>query len=427
MTGAALLLHGRVAPGAMRQPPSHRRRSWLRRRGWGGPRGSLVSPEGEAVPAGVPQPHRSDRPPPLTKLLGDRALMEISNPCLFRLKERTLQYRFRVKYLPGKRNSAADFLPPYPALKADPSTHDVDLDEDLTDAIAAANLAAVEHDSCVVDEASAAVSNPVYQLLMARVLAGDWADRKSQEVACLRPFYGVRERLAIIQNLMTYTFEQSNVCLVIPEPLRQQVAANLHAGHQGLDSMQHRARQTVYLHGLQGDLQYRRSLCEECDVHAPSQAAEEVIITPPPGYPFQMTEADMLQHDGHICTWPTQTGSQIGTCSSHIKTQLRRYFARWGALEQISTDGGTNVASEEMGEFFKLWGVSVWLSSAQYPQSNGRAEAALKVGKRIIMANTGSGGNLDTDKSSLAMLQYLNTPLRRINKSPAQMAAGRQL
>ncbi|XP_064088671.1 uncharacterized protein K02A2.6-like [Macrobrachium nipponense] len=289
--------------------------------------------------------------------------------------------------------------------------------------MAVAVLAAVEHDSCVVDEASvrhAAVSDTVYQLLMARVLAGDWANSKSQEVACLWPFYGIRERLAVVQDLVTYTFEKGNVRLVIPEPLRQQVAANLHGGYQGLDPMQRRARQTVYWPGLEGDLQYRRSLCEECDVHAPSQAVEELIITPPPEYPSQMTVADMFQHDGHmymayadrLTGWLELAHFPQGTSSSHIKIQLRRYFARWGAPEQISTDGGTNLASEEMGEFFKLWGVSVRLSSAQYLQSNGRAEAAVKVGKRIIMANTGSGGNLDTDKSSLAMLQYLNTPLR---------------
>ncbi|XP_068250782.1 uncharacterized protein [Palaemon carinicauda] len=179
----------------------------------------------------------------LTKLLWDRALTDIFNPHLFRLNKRTLQYRFRVKYLPGMRNSVADFLSRKPALKADPSAHNVDLDKDLTDAIAAAVLAAVEHDSCVMDEASVrqvAVSDPVYQLFMARVLAGDWADRKSQEVACLRHFYGVRERLAVIQDLVTYTFEQGNVRLVIPETLRQQVAASLHAGHQGLDSLQRR-------------------------------------------------------------------------------------------------------------------------------------------------------------------------------------------
>lgn len=41
--------------------------------------------------------------------------------------------------------------------------------------------------------------------------------------------------------------------------------------------------------------------------------------------------------------------------------------------------------------------------------------------------NTGVGGSLDTDKFSVVLLQYLNTPLRDVNKSPAQLATGRQL
>ena len=65
--------------------------------------------------------------------------------------------------------------------------------------------------------------------------------------------------------------------------------------------------------------------------------------------------------------------------------------------------------------------------SAYYPQSNGRAEAAVKTAKRILMDNTGPGGTLNTDKVSVALLQYHNTPLREINRSPAQLATGRQL
>ena len=64
-----------------------------------------------------------------------------------------------------------------------------------------------------------------------------------------------------------------------------------------------------------------------------------------------------------------------------------------------------------MVEFLQNWGVKARLSSAQYPQSNGRAETAVKTAKRIIKTNAGGGGTLDTDRASLALLQYLNTPL----------------
>ncbi|XP_069993208.1 uncharacterized protein [Penaeus vannamei] len=80
-----------------------------------------------------------------------------------------------------------------------------------------------------------------------------------------------------------------------------------------------------------------------------------------------------------------------------------------------------------MANFLKRWGVETRLSSAQYPQSNGCAEAAVKTAKRILQNNVGAGGSLDTDKMSFALLQYLNTPLRGVNKSPAQMTISRQL
>ena len=43
------------------------------------------------------------------------------------------------------------------------------------------------------------------------------------------------------------------------------------------------------------------------------------------------------------------------------------------------------------------------------------------------MDNTGPRGSLNTDKVAVALLQYHNTPLKGVNKSPAQLATGRQL
>ena len=375
---------------------------------------------------------------PLVKLLGDRALGEVANPRLFRLKEKTLQFRFVIKYLPGKRNCAADFLSRFPALRAPPDAVDDELDEDLVIAVVAATVDTFEQDGCIMDEETvkrAAADDPVYQLLVAKVLSGDWHSQKAQEVACLRQYYNVRERLAMAGDLLTYTFDQGHVRLIIPDGLRQQVAASLHAGHQGLDSMLRRARHSVYWPGMEGDLQHHRASCTSCDVHSPSLPAEAMELTPPPDYPFQSTVVDMFQLDGHmymayadrLTGWLEVAHFPNGTNSPKLKSQLRRYFTRWGAPEQISMDGGTNLVSDEMTTFFRKWGASVRLASAQYPQSNGRAEAAVKTAKRIIRENTGVGGSLDSDKTSFAILQYLNTPLREVDKSPAQLATGRQL
>lgn len=60
----------------------------------------------------------------LVGLLGDKALVDIVNPRLFHLKEKTLQYRFTIWYLPEKRNCAADFLSKYPSMKMEPDVVD---------------------------------------------------------------------------------------------------------------------------------------------------------------------------------------------------------------------------------------------------------------------------------------------------------------
>ena len=66
-------------------------------------------------------------------------------------------------------------------------------------------------------------------------------------------------------------------------------------------------------------------------------------------------------------------------------------------------------------------------SSAHYPQSNGRAELAVKVAKRILTSNCDVNGNINNDQVSRALLQYRNTPLQEINLSPAQILYGRML
>lgn len=162
-----------------------------------------------------------------------------------------------MRYLPGKRNFGADFLSRYPSMKMPPDAIDEEQEEKLTAPLAAAVVASLDLcNSLTLDKdmvLQAAQDDPVCQLLLARVLAGDWHTQRSQGVACFIPYYSVREWLGVARNLVTYTYDQNHPRLAVPENLQQQVAANLHAGHQGIDSMLKRARQTVYWPGIEGD------------------------------------------------------------------------------------------------------------------------------------------------------------------------------
>ena len=51
---------------------------------------------------------------PLLKVLGDRSLENINNPRLLNLKEKTLQFHFRIMHVPGVRHAAADAVSRHP-------------------------------------------------------------------------------------------------------------------------------------------------------------------------------------------------------------------------------------------------------------------------------------------------------------------------
>ena len=67
------------------------------------------------------------------------------------------------------------------------------------------------------------------------------------------------------------------------------------------------------------------------------------------------------------------------------------------------------------------------MSSAYFPQSNGRAEVAVKAAKRLLMANVSPSGDLNHDSFLRALLQLRNTPDLDCDMSPAEIVFGRPL
>ena len=46
----------------------------------------------------------------LIPILDDQSLAHIPNPCLYRMKQKCLKFRFNIHYLPGKINDAQDCM-----------------------------------------------------------------------------------------------------------------------------------------------------------------------------------------------------------------------------------------------------------------------------------------------------------------------------
>ena len=110
-----------------------------------------------------------------------------------------------------------------------------------------------------------------------------------------------------------------------------------------------------------------------------------------------------------------------------VSARLRQVFVTFGVPDEISSDGGPEFTAEESKDFYRRWGTRHRLSSAYFPQSNGRAEVAVKSTKRLLEDNIGPSGDLNTDDVVCAHLQQRNTPDRDCALSPAEVLFGRTL
>ena len=375
---------------------------------------------------------------PLAKILGDQALDDIANPRLFRLKQRTLMWQYRITHVPGKTIPAADATSRYPSstdqissaadalstIRIAANTHD-DLE---TLVVAAARSSAESLDAvtwCRVREGTS--SDDVLRLLIPLVEFGFPPSRDGLPED-LQPYWQYRDRLSLVDNVIL--MDQR---IVVPQALRNEVLQALHAAHQGTSRMYSRALGAVFWPGITKDIECTRSRCHDCWRMTPSQSRMPPVQPCVPNRPFQAVAADfcVLRGIGYLVIvdrfsgWPHIVATKSG--AKGLITTLINYFATFGVPEELSTDGGPEFTARETKSLLERWGVRHRLSSAHHPQSNGRAEVAVKSMKRLLTAHTDANGSPDTEAVTAGLLQYRNTPDPQTGMSPAQVVFGRNL
>ena len=197
---------------------------------------------------------------------------------LFRLKQRTLPWRFEIAYLPGKSNHAADAASRHPTSSAAMfSSHDIV--EQLTVASIHQEAKLSIHDvveqltvASINQEASDLISIPwktiVDETTKDRVLSqlgkaitmgfdGDYPD--------ITQYTRYKDSLYLQDSAIMYCD-----LVVVPTTLRSALLRSLHSAHQGVSSMMLLAQAITFWPGMSHDIQQTRARCNECNKNAPS-------------------------------------------------------------------------------------------------------------------------------------------------------------
>jgi hypothetical protein len=366
---------------------------------------------------------------PLTRILNDRNLDDIVNPRLRRLKEKTLQYQFKICYVPGGSNAmkTADALSRHPTQNDGPDPQ-FDEVESIAHAYAASQADGVE--SVTWERVKEAASMDEECMALTQLIIDGFPTEKSLLPQDMQGYWGMREELYVIEGV---PFKGKK--MLIPTALRTQVLEGLHAANQGVTGMLSNARDRLFWPGLDAAVRQMRLQCRQCNKNSPSQPSEPLVVSPSPEIPFEQTVADFFDLEGHkfLAFADRFSGwlevERLPTNSfRHAKRVFLRWFRTYGVPAEIATDGGPPFQSYDYKHFCQSWNIRKRLSSAYYPQSNGRAEAAVKSAKRILEGNIDPiSGTLDTDSAARAIMAHRNTPCQETGIAPSVLLFGRPI
>ena len=394
---------------------------------------------------------------PLVSILGNRSLEDIPNPRLLRLKEKTLRFRFEIKYCPGKMNHGPDAFSrahsKVGSIRVFDTEGEDDEDDTHTEELAAVVNACILDggdsalvaalDDAVIDMTEVAMEcaqDQEFQAVRASILEGFPEERLCRPIVL--PFLKDQARLSIVSEgdleVMMFTDSDANQRIFIPRSLRNRVKENLHAAHQrDLARVKLRANQHVYWPAMAADLRSFINQCRFCQINKPSQPKEPLILAEQPSYPFEKVAADYFLVGGiyylvyvdRFSGWPevAQFDKHHATATELVHA-LRKMFIAFGAPAELSCDNGTTLVSNHARKFFAAWKVQLRVSSTGYAQSNGRAECAVKMAKKLVTNNVDGRGRLDTDKFAKAILAYRNSAIYpELGRTIAQTLLGRHL
>ena len=243
-------------------------------------------------------------------------------------------------------------------------------------------------------------------------------DRVSPQISA---YHGTRDELAVTDGLV-FRGER----LVVPKGLKRLIMCDIHLGHSGIEGCLKRARESVYWPGMTADIREHIQGCEICNEYAQGQQKEPLMSHEVPTRPWQRVATDLFTFDGNeylitVCYYSNfwEIDRLYGTASETVIHKLKSHFPRYGKPDELISDNGPQFSSAKFQKFMRDWDITHNTSSPHYPQSNGKAESAVKTAKRMMRKTT-------NEDQYLALLSIRNTPQQGIDLSPAQRLMGRR-
>ncbi|XP_061196319.1 uncharacterized protein K02A2.6-like [Saccostrea echinata] len=288
---------------------------------------------------------------------------------------RLQRYDVQLKYVPGKEMFISDALSRAYLKECKETLVDENIDVNYIEQ----ELSMTEEKLQELKDATEA--DEQFQTLADIVRVG-WLEMRSQVSTCVRMFWNYRDEITVLNGLL-----YKGQSVMIPLSLRRQMLNRLHEPHLGIVKIKQRARNIIFWPNMNYDI---KQLIQSCGLNYYSKFPD---IIPLPDL---------------------RARSTIAACKA--------VFARNDIPLELFSDNRPQFSCQEFKSFASEWEFTHKTSSPRYPRSNGQSERCFQTVKQLLKKAEES----NTDPN-IALLEYRNTPIDGVGKSPAQFLMNRNL
>lgn len=349
---------------------------------------------------------------PLIQILQSKPLDELT-PRLQRIRMRLMRYNYKVIFVPGKQLVLADCLSRNPIGCTNSAGKDFAEEIDHYVHFVTSHLPATK---CMLQKIKDEQEKDYVCAKLKEFCLNKWPT-KNRLPSGLSAYFQLKDNISFSNG-----FLMLDTRLIIPPSLQRELLAKIHEGHLGINKCRDRARQSIWWLGISLQLKDLIENCPSC-IEQRYNIKEPFVKEAFPDRPWQKVGMDLFKLEVWYLIIIDYYSRYFeifqlkNLTEKEIIKKCKEAFARYGIPEIVRSDCGTQFASE-FRSFAKEFDFEHVTSSPKYSQSNGAAEAAVKIAKGIIKKCK--------EDVNLGLLAYRTTPLEN-GFTPAELMFSRKI
>lgn len=339
------------------------------------------------------------------------------------------RYNLELVYVPGTKLIIADTLSRQPC-----NAYDSDSESDqVTNTNIFNNIAVISlrdqvkvSDKRLEDIKTATDEDQGLQQII-QYINSEWPNNIHKVSDAAKPYYKFKEELAV-ENGIVYREGK----IVIPLKLRKFMTDRVHQHHLGIENTINLAKDNLFWPGMRAQITEKVQSCDTCLKYSDNNPKLPMQSVEIPEHPFQIVSMDVFEITtkkgkkkkflvtiDHYSDYFEVDQLPDLTPQSTIKI-CKKNFRTHGIPETVISDNATNFQCTEFSKFARDWEFNHSTSSPHHPRGNGKAEAAVKVAKKLLKKCEENDEDFD-----FLILQHRNTP-NKIKSSPVQRLFSRR-